>query len=275
MASALAEVRNLCVRYVPERGRPLLAIEDVSLQIASAEIVGILGESGSGKSTLAAAMMRLLPSSAEASGSVRLDDCELMTMTENALRKLRGRRISIIPQDPAMSLNPVMRAGTQISEVLRAHFELTRTQRKKRVFELLSEVGFEDPERIADSYPHQLSGGQRQRVVIAQAIACHPALVIADEATSKLDPALQAQIQSLMTEIVRRHGTALIWITHDPASLAGFANQVAVMQGGRIVEQASTAEIFRKPAHPCTRTLVGLAKELSLGAAAGFLQYAH
>src|SRR6185437_14331487 len=113
---------------------------------------------------------------------------------------------------------------------------------------------FDNPERIADSYPHQLSGGQRQRVVFAQAIACRPALVIADEATSKLDPALQAQIQSLMSEIVRRHGTALIWITHDPATLVGFAGHVAVMQAGRIVEQAATADLFLKPVHPYTRT---------------------
>ncbi|HJT69871.1 MAG TPA: ABC transporter ATP-binding protein, partial [Terriglobales bacterium] len=255
MTCALAEVRHLCVRYVPERGTPVLALDNVSLRIGQGEVLGILGESGSGKSTLVAAMLRLLPASAEVSGSILLEDCELTEMDSDQLRKIRGHRISIVPQDPAMSLNPIMRAGTQVSEVLRAHLELTRAERKVRVRELLGEVGFDDPERIADSYPHQLSGGQRQRVVIAQAIACSPALVVADEATSKLDPALQMQIQSLMSAIVRRHGTALIWITHDPATLAGFADNTAVMQAGRIVEHGATTDLFRKPAHPYTRTL--------------------
>ena len=265
----------MCVRYVPERGTPVLALDNVSLRIGQGEVLGILGESGSGKSTLAAAIVRLLPASAEVSGSILLGGCELTELDDRQLRKIRGRQISIIPQDPAMSLNPIMRAGTQVSEVLRAHLELTRAERKVRVGELLGEVGLDDPERIADSYPHQLSGGQRQRVVIAQAIACSPALVIADEATSKLDPALQVQIQSLMSAIVRRDGTALIWITHDPATLAGFADNTAVMQAGRIVEHGATTDLFRKPAHPYTRTLVGLAKEFALGAAASSTQYAH
>jgi ABC-type glutathione transport system ATPase component len=276
MDAALIEMHGLTVRYQPNATTSVFAVDVAGLRIAPGEVVGVLGESGSGKSTLAAAIMRLLPATAECHGQIIFEDRDLNARGCHELQQIRGKRLSMIPQDPATSLNPVIRVGSQISEVLRAHLALSRTERKRRVSELLLEAGFEDSERIASSYPHQLSGGQRQRVVIAQAIACRPALVIGDEATSKLDAPLQAQIRSLMSAIVRRHETALIWITHDPATLVGFADRIVVMQAGRIVEQATTSDLFRSPAHPYTRKLVALSKEFAIGPRPATLgQYAH
>ena len=268
MPGALLEIRNLTVRYVPESGDPVTAVDDASLHLQFGEVVGILGESGSGKSTMAAAIMRLLPAGAECAGSVTFADRDILTMKEDELRATRGRHISIVPQDPASSLNPVMRAGTQISEVLRAHMDLGPTERKQRVHQLLSEVGFDDPKRIAASYPHQLSGGQRQRVVIAQAIACEPALVIADEPTSKLDAPLQIEIVGLISGLIRARGTALLWITHDPATLVGFADRLAIMNAGRIVENGATQDVFRRPVHPYTEKLMRFSQQFALSAAA-------
>jgi len=269
MACALLQISGLTVRYAPNSATSVLALDDVSLSVYPGEVIGILGESGSGKSTLAAAVMRLLPQTSEHEGSIFLEDKDLLEMDESELRRIRGKSISLIPQDPATSLNPVIRVGTQISEVLRAHQPLNRSDRKNRVQELLQEVGFDDLERIASSYPHQLSGGQRQRVAIAQAIACRPALIIADEPTGKLDSPLQIQILTLMSEIVARHGTALLWITHDPATLVGFADRIAVMHQGRIVEEGETAIILHQPVHSYTRTLVRLSQEFALDSSRG------
>jgi oligopeptide/dipeptide ABC transporter ATP-binding protein len=255
----LAQLCGLTVKYVPERSRPVFAVVDVSIDLRPCEVVGIIGESGSGKSTLAAAMLRLLPPNVQyRKGSVLFEGRDLLTMDEPDLRKIRGARISLVPQDPAVSLNPVIKVGEQISEVLRAHLAMGRKERRVRVEELLREVGFNDPERIYAAYPHQLSGGQRQRVVIAQAVACRPALVIADEPTSKLDSPLQVQILALMSDIIRRHRTALLLITHDLATLVGFADRIAVMYAGRIVEQGTTEDIFERPLHPYTQALVHL-----------------
>jgi ABC-type glutathione transport system ATPase component len=261
MPQVLARVRDLTVVYSPNSGKPVLALDGINLSVASGEVIGILGESGSGKSTLAAAMMRLLPDHTQCCGSIFFEGRDLKLSSERELRQVRGARMSFIPQDPAVALNPVIRIGTQISEVLRAHLRLSRRERDHRVAELLREVGFGDPERIACSYPHQLSGGERQRVVIAQAIACRPVLIIADEPTSKLDSPLQVQILNLMAEIACHHATALVWITHDPATLAGFADRVAVMHAGRIVEQGTTTDVFRQPVHPYAQELVRLSRE--------------
>lgn len=255
----LAQVRDLTVTYARE-GEPLIhALNGVSLDVRAGEVVGILGESGSGKSTLALALLRLLPAYARyETGQIVFRGQELLQLEEADLRSLRGKEIALIPQDPALALNPVMTAGQQIGEVLRAHLSLSRADRKARVLELLGEVGFEQPQEIYPAYPHQLSGGQRQRVAIAQAIACRPALVIADEATSKLDAALQTDIILLLSAIQRRHGMSLLFITHDPALLPGFAQRVVVMYAGQIVEEASTAEVFHHPLHPYTQALVRL-----------------
>ncbi len=258
-SNALAVVEKLSVSYHPEGGRPVHALERASLEIRPGELVGVLGESGSGKSTLATAMLRLLPADARCdSGSIRFQNRDLFALSETELRRIRGAAIALIPQDPALALNPVIQVGVQIAEVLRAHFSMTQRERRARVDELLAEVGFDQPRRIDRAYPHQLSGGQRQRIVIAQAMACRPALVIADEPTSKLDASLQAEILSLMREIGRRHQTAFLLISHDPTVLAGFVDRIVVMYAGRVVEEGRTAEIFRAPLHPYTQALVRL-----------------
>jgi oligopeptide/dipeptide ABC transporter ATP-binding protein len=253
-------VRELSVTYSPEDGEPIRALDGVSIEVRSGEIVGILGESGCGKSTLASALLRLLGPHAKCKGgTIVAGGRDLLNLSERELRAIRGREISLIPQDPALSLNPVMTAGSQVDEVLRAHLPLTAQQRRKRVMELFREVGFDRPEEIYSAYPHQLSGGQRQRIAIAQAVACRPALLIADEPTSKLDATLQAEIVALLSQIRRQHGTAILVISHDPTLFARFADRIAVMYAGRIVEVGSSAEIFGRPLHPYTQALVRIA----------------
>jgi len=235
------------------------ALDGISIDINAGEIVGILGESGCGKSTLAGALLRLLaPNARCGGGTILIRGCELLNLTEKELRLVRGRLVSRIPQDPALALNPVITAGSQIGEVLRAHWASNAQQRRTRAMELLREVGFEHPEQIYSAYPHQLSGGQRQRIAIAQAIACRPALLIADEPTSKLDATLQGEIIALLAQIRQQHGTAILLISHDPALFAGFADRIAVMYAGRIVETGTSAEILGRPLHPYTQALVRL-----------------
>ena len=262
MAQDVLKICDLTVRYRPASGHSVLALNRVNLEVAPGEVVGILGESGSGKSTLSAAILQLLPASAEIGGTISFEGRGPLSLNCAELRNLRGSRISRIPQDPAVSLNPVLKIGTQISEVLRAHLTLNRKQRKNRVAELLLEVGFEDPERIASSYPQELSGGQCQRVVIAQAIASHPALIVADEPTSKLDPPLEMEILQLILEIKRSHGAAILWITHNPATLVDFADRIAMMHQGRIVEQGTLNDMFRRPSHAYTKQLAHSFQEL-------------
>jgi oligopeptide/dipeptide ABC transporter ATP-binding protein len=253
-------VRELTVTYSPEDNEPIRALDGVSIEVRSGEIVGILGESGCGKSTLASALLRLLGPHAKCEGgTILVGGRDLLNLSERELRAIRGREISLIPQDPALSLNPVMTAGSQVDEVLRAHLPLTAQQRRKRVMELFREVGFDRPEEIYSAYPHQQSGGQRQRIAIAQAVACRPALLIADEPASKLDATLQAEIVALLSQIRRQHGTAILVISHDPTLFAGFADRIAVMYAGRIVEVGSSAEIFGRPLHPYTQALMRIA----------------
>ena len=260
-ADFLCEVRGLSISYALRDGTQIRAVDDLSLAIHSGEIVGILGESGCGKSTLANAILRLLPGLADCEeGSVLFRGRDLLALPDSELREIRGCEISLVPQDPALALNPVINVGSQISEVLRAHLALPAKERRARVLELLGEVGFDRPEQIYGAYPHQLSGGQRQRVAIAQAISCRPALVIADEPTSKLDAPLQAEIVALMAQIRRAHEVAILMISHDPAVFAGFADRVAVMYAGRIVEIGAAAGIFQEPLHPYTKALVQIAK---------------
>ena len=259
MGNPLLQIRRLNVTYLPTHGRAVQAVDFLDLDVVRSEVVGILGESGSGKSTLAWCLLHLLPKDTDVTGSILFDGEDLIAASDRSLQKTRGARLALIPQDPAVCLNPVIRVGQQISDVLRAHLSLSPKERQERVRELLKEVGFDDIERIHRSYPHQLSGGQRQRIVIAQAIACRPDLIIADEPTSKLDPQLQTQIIDLMSRIVTRYETALIWITHEPARLDGFADRVAVIYAGRIIEDGPADVVLRNPFHPYTRALVGLA----------------
>jgi oligopeptide/dipeptide ABC transporter ATP-binding protein len=255
-----AQVKDLTVTYYPEKGDPVRALDGANIELRTGEIVGILGESGCGKSTLASALLRLLPPHARCeSGTILFRGRNLLNLSEKELRALRGVEISLISQDPALSLNPVMTAGSQIGEVLRTHLPINAQQRRERVMELLREVGFDHPQEIYSAYPHQLSGGQRQRIAIAQAVACRPALLIADEPTSKLDATLQTEIVALLSQIRKQHGTAILVISHDPTLFAGFADRIAVMYAGRIIEVGSTAEIFRQPLHPYTQALVRIA----------------
>jgi oligopeptide/dipeptide ABC transporter ATP-binding protein len=255
----VAEIRGLTVVYAPPGKPQICALNDANLVIHRREAIGILGESGCGKSTLAAAVLHILPEYARhEEGNIFFRGRDLRTFSEAELQGIRGCGIALIGQDPALSLNPVMRAGDQIAEVLRAHRREGRN--RTRAAELCMEgVGL--PRETYYAYPHQLSGGQRQRVAIAQAIACRPALVIADEATSKLDPETQAGIISLLKEIRNRHDTAFLVISHDPSVLAQFVERIAVMYAGSIVEEGSAAEMFQRTLHPYTRELVALAKQ--------------
>lgn len=257
----LAFVDKLSVTYRPEGDRPVHALDNTTFAVHLAERIGILGESGSGKSTLAAALMCLLPSHARIEGgSLQFRGRDLIALPETKLRRIRGADLALIPQDPALALNPVISIGNQIAEVLRAHFRMRGHDRKLRVAQLLSEVGFDHPQEIYSAHPHQLSGGQRQRVAIAQAMACQPSLVIADEPTSKLDASLQAEILFLMRKMSERHHSAFVLISHDPTVLADFVDRIAVMYAGRIVEEGSTEDIFRRPLHPYTQALVRLSE---------------
>ncbi|MGB0050416.1 MAG: ABC transporter ATP-binding protein [Terriglobales bacterium] len=263
-----AQVRDLAIAYSSENGDSVRALDGINIDIRTGEVVGILGESGCGKSTLASALLRLLaPNATCASGTILIGGRDLMGLPEKELRSIRGRLISLIPQDPALALNPVMAAGSQIGEVLRAHLPLNARQRRTQVMELLREVGFDSPDEIYSAYPHQLSGGQRQRIAIAQAVACGPALLIADEPTSKLDATLQSEIIALLLKIRRQHGTAILAISHDPASFAGFADRIAVMYAGRFVEVGSSAQIFGRPLHPYTQALIRIAMHCVIAAA--------
>ena len=257
----LVQICDLAITYARDGEQAIHALDAVSLDIEAAEVVGILGESGSGKSTLGLALLRLLPAYARyVRGAILFRGQDLLQLRDPELRKLRGQEISLIPQDPALSLNPVIKVGEQIAEVIRAHFVMNGQQRKYRGIELLAEVGFDEPHEIYDAYAHQLSGGQRQRIAIAQAVACRPALVVADEPTSKLDAGLQADIIALLSKIQARHGMGFLVITHDPTILPGFADRVVVMYAGHIVEEASTRDTFRRPLHPYTEALVSLSK---------------
>ena len=257
-SDVLLQVCGLSVRY--EAGDKVVrALDRVDVTIRAGEVVGLLGESGCGKSTLASAILRLLPPNARHdTGQILFKGRDLLRISQRDLRAIRGASISLVWQDPALTLNPVIAVGNQIGEVLRAHDDLNKKQRRERVLELLSEVGFANPEEICGAYAHQLSGGQRQRVVIAQAVACKPALIIADEATSKLDAALQRDVLDLLCDLRRRYGTALLLISHDPSILVAYADRIVVMYAGKVVEEAAAFTIFGHPRHPYTEALLRL-----------------
>ena len=246
---------------------PLRALEKLSLSVAPGEVVGVLGDSGCGKSTLANAVMGLLPASGLIEeGRILLGDSDLLEMSEAQLCAIRGIKISLMPQEPALSLNPVMTAAAQLEEVLKAHLTLRRKERKELVSDLLRELDFEDPSQVAGAYPHQLSGGQRQRIVLAQAIACQPDLLIADEPTSKLDPSLRSEIANLLAKLHQKHGMAILLISHDVALLASLASRIVLMYAGRVVENAPRAAMVASPFHPYSKELLQLARSSAIGA---------
>ncbi len=263
----LLEVRNLSTHYVSARGtRVTRAVDEVSFAIGEGETLGIVGESGSGKTTLALTLLRLLPPAAHiVGGEIWFENEDLLKKSDTEMRRVRGRRIAMILQDPLASLNPLFTVGDQVAEPLRVHEGATRASAWARARELLRAVRIAAPETRVGEYPHQLSGGMRQRIVGAIAISCGPRLLIADEPTTSLDLTIQAQYLRLLRDLQRDHGLALIFITHNLGIVAKMCDQVAVMYGGRIVEAGPVGRIYSAPAHPYTQALLESIPRMSEG----------
>jgi peptide/nickel transport system ATP-binding protein len=263
-ATGLVKVRDLSIGYSNGSGLDIPAVRQVSFDIKPGQVVGLMGESGSGKTTLGLAHLHLLPAGARVlGGTIQFRGQDLSTLDEEQLRRIRGAEVSMIPQEPAMALNPVMRVGDQVAEVIRAHRSSSRRQAREQAMAALEEVTLGASNRIYSAYPHQLSGGQRQRIVIAQAIACRPALIIADEPTTALDLSIQDDTLRLFKRLRDQHGTSFLIISHDPQIFAGFADRIMVMYAGEIVEEGPTASMFARPLHPYTdRLLACLAESL-------------
>jgi microcin C transport system ATP-binding protein len=257
MSEPLLQVENLSVAF-RQSGHETLAVDKISFDIKPGETVALVGESGSGKSVTALSILKLLPYPAarHPSGRVLFKGRDLLAMSENEIRSVRGDDVTMVFQEPMTSLNPLHTVEQQIAEVLAIHHKLHGQGARKRVIELLAEVGIPDPETRLRSYPHQLSGGQRQRVMIALALANEPDLFIADEPTTALDVTVQAQILKLLKDLQARLGMAMLFITHDLGIVRKIAERVCVMQGGRIVEQGGVADIFSAPKHEYTRALM-------------------
>jgi len=250
------EIRDLHVSYRSREGNLRPALDDVSFGLMPGETLGILGESGSGKSTLAAALVRLLPATGHITkGAVYFEEKDLLQAELEELQQIRGGRISLIFQEPSLALHPTLRVGEQVRHVLRAHTAAGKSALGEKTLLVLTTVFPEEADRISRSYPHQLSGGQRQRVLIAQAIACGPRVIIADEPTASLDPKTQMEILGVFRTLRDKLGLATIFITHNPALLAGFADRVMVLYGGRVIELGSAATVLASPRHPYTKAL--------------------
>lgn len=240
----LIRVSGLSVEYDAAGGDVVCALRAIDLDIGAGQTIGVLGESGSGKSSLALALMRLLPRNARiVSGSVKYCGRDLAEFSPQQLREMRGAQVALISQEPALALNPVLPLGRQMADVLKAHSQLNRAQLFARSAEMLREVGFDDPERIMRAYPHQLSGGQRQRVAIAQALVCHPQLLIADEPLSSLDAATQAEIVEMLQRLKLDLGLAMLFVTHNAGVLASLADQVVVMRQGQVAARGAMQEL--------------------------------
>ncbi len=252
MSEPLLSVRNLIVEF-PTRAGLLRAVDEVSFDIAPGEVLGVVGESGAGKSLTGAAIIGLLePPGRIAGGEIIFDGNRIDNLDNDDMRALRGKRISMIFQDPLTSLNPLYRVGEQLIETILTHLPLSTGEARKRAIELLDEVGIPAPETRIDGYPHQFSGGMRQRVVIALALAAEPDLIIADEPTTALDVSVQAQIISLLKNLCSEHGTAVMLITHDMGVIAETADRVAVLYAGQVAEIGSTRDLIKHPKHPYT-----------------------
>ena len=254
------QVRDLSVEFVTETGR-VSAVDGVDLTLGAGEIVGVVGESGCGKSVTSMSLAGLLPGSAKVTGSVQLrgDDgrtTELVGARGAALRRVRGREVAYIFQEPMTSLNPVVTVGSQVTEVIRAHEKVSRRDARRRAVELLRLVGIPSPDKRVDDYPHQLSGGMRQRVMIAMAVACDPKVLVADEPTTALDVTVQAGILQVLRDLRDRLGTSILFITHDLGVIADVADRVVVMYAGRVVEAGPVEELFAHPRHHYTAGLM-------------------
>ena len=255
--ATLLEVRNLSTHFETEYGT-VKAVDGVDIFIDEGDTLGIVGESGCGKTVLALSIMRLVPRPPGriVSGSIFFGGVDLLSLDANEMRKIRGKEISMIFQEPMTSLNPVLRIGEQVSETIRLHQGLGRKEALSRAVEMLRLVGMPSPERIIRNYPHQMSGGMRQRAMIAMALSCNPKLMLADEPTTALDVTIQAQILDLINWLKQDSGTSVILITHDLGVIAEASQHVAVMYTGQIVEYAPVYELFSTPLHPYTRGLM-------------------
>ena len=254
--SPLLEVTGLRVRFRQRGGRDVHAVNGVSYSLESGRTLAIVGESGCGKTVSSRAVMGLLPETATVTGSVRFAGQELLGLTDKQMREHRGTDVAMVFQDPTRSLNPTMRIGEQITEAIRAHQSIDKRSARDRAVELLELVRMPLPRRRFVEYPHQLSGGMRQRVMIAIALACHPKLLIADEATTALDVTTQAQIMELLVDLQRELGMGLMLISHDLGLAASYADEVIVMYAGRVVERAATRQLFGHVRMPYTKVLL-------------------
>lgn len=256
MTAPLLEVRNLSTHFETRAG-VLKAVDGVSFDLAPGEILGLVGESGSGKSVTGFSILGLVdPPGRIVAGSIKLDGQELIGLKPARLRSLRGRRMAMVFQDPVTTLNPVLTIGTQMRLAIEAHERVSGRVARNRCVEVLAKVGIPDAGRRLDSYPHQFSGGMRQRVAIGIALLNRPALIVCDEPTTALDVSIQAQILTEMRALAHNLGTALIWISHDLATVSSLARRLLVMYAGRIIEEGPTAAVLRSPLHPYTRGLL-------------------
>ncbi len=253
---ALLEVKNLRTSFHTREG-VVKAVNDVSFSLGKSETLGIVGESGSGKSVTCYSLLGLIPQPPGRieGGEAIFDGVNLLTLSRRDLNKIRGKRISMIFQDPMTSLNPYMRVGDQLVEPLRIHEQMSHSEAFKRGVKALEEVGVPEPEKRMRQYPHEFSGGMRQRVMVAMALITNPELLIADEPTTALDVTVQAQILELIRKLQKDHGTAVVWVSHDLGVVAGFCERVMVMYAGKVVESGPVGEIYARPAHPYNRAL--------------------
>ena len=261
MSNPVLEVQNYTVEFWVD-GTWYPAAIDMNFQVEAGRVLAIVGESGSGKSTTAMGIMSLLATNARTSGSIKIKGIEVLGADNATLRKFRGKEVAYIFQEPMSALNPVYTIGFQIVETLRAHFEFSPADARARAIELIGMVEIPDPETAFDKYPHQLSGGQRQRAMIAQALVCDPALLIADEPTTALDVTVQAEILDLMRGLKTRLNSAILLITHDMGVVADMADEIMVMQNGNTVEHGSADQIFNRPVHPYTKQLLAAVPKL-------------
>src|SRR5688572_3191619 len=255
-ANTLLDIDNLVTRFYTEDG-VVTAVDDISLEIHEGKTLGIVGESGSGKSVTSFSIMRLLAGTGKIDhGRIAFLGKDLVRLPEPEMRKIRGKEISMIFQEPMTSLNPVFTAGWQVMEAIMLHQKVSKAEARKRTIELFREVGMPEPEQRVDSYPHQLSGGQKQRVMIAMALSCNPKLLIADEPSTALDVTIQAQILGILRELRDTRGMSILFITHDLGVIAEIADEVAVMFRGEEVEYGPVLDIFASPKHPYTKGLL-------------------
>ncbi len=253
--TAVLEVEDLAVSF-PSRGKPVRAVDELSLSLEAGETLGLVGESGSGKTVTALAALGLLPRSSRVRGRILFDGRDLLTLPEREWRRVRGNRISMVFQDPMTSLNPLLTIGRQLEEVFECHRSLPRRQARTASIAALGEVGLPRPEARMDAYPHELSGGMRQRVLIAMALACRPSVLFADEPTTALDVTIQAQILDLLGRMQRESAMAVVLITHDLGVVASSCDRVHVLYAGRSMETARTDPLFAAPMHPYTSGLL-------------------